>query len=179
MEPGRKADDKVVFNPHQVSVKGPVVERVQAKAIFRVQTVLLVLGPGDDVAGREQRLDGQAGHTTAEIVGGEDAAAEKTLVHAHAHGGFAFKPGGGQVIGVHVRHFLNGFAQPVGQQPLAFKRQRFRVARQIRAKFPPRPWRHAASHECRAPATPGRAGRSWKVSGTPNRRCDPAAAPVG
>ena len=143
-------------------VKGAVVERVQAQAVPGIQPVLLILGPRDDVAGRQQRLDGQAGDAAAEIVGGKYPVAEKALVHAHAHGGFALASGGRQVASVHVRHFLDRFVEPVGQQALAFKRQRFRVL----GKFTPdfhfalRAVAHAANAsrlQCRI--EPGKVGK--------------------
>jgi hypothetical protein len=77
------------------------------------------------VARDEEFRHGQARDAAAKLVGGDDAAAEEALVDPHAHGGIAFDAGGGEVLRVDVRNFLNRFAQSLRQQAFAFVSQRF------------------------------------------------------
>ena len=74
---------------HQPLVIGAVVQRRQAQAVLRVQAVVGVVAPRDDVAGDHQLVMPQAADATGGVVAGQHRLAKARLVHAHLHEGGA------------------------------------------------------------------------------------------
>jgi len=91
---------------------------------------------------REQRLNGQAG-TQSEIVG-ERIGLRKKNSGSHAPRTVASRSRGCGRSPVPRRPLVDGAAEPGGQQPLAFKRQRFPDLGKFAPDFHFAPWRRAA-----------------------------------
>lgn len=74
---------------HQPLVIGAVVQRRQAQAVLRVEAIVGVVAPRDDVAGDHQLVMPQAADATGGVVAGQHRLAKARLVHAHLHEGGA------------------------------------------------------------------------------------------
>lgn len=72
---------------HQPLVIGAVVQRRQAQAVLRVEAIVGVVAPRDDVAGDHQLVMAQATDATGGVVAGQHRLAKARLVHAHLHKG--------------------------------------------------------------------------------------------
>jgi hypothetical protein len=118
-----------------MAVERSVVERIQAKAVLRIQPIVGVFTPRDDVTGDEQFAHCQTGDATAIVVGRNDAAAEKALVHAHSDGGLAFYTSRRKVTLLNFGNLLDGFTKTSSQQPLAFKSEGFGVVGELIPDF--------------------------------------------
>jgi len=69
VKPAGKADYKAIVDPHQATVKRPVVESVEAETVSRVEPIRGVLGPWDNVAGHEELRNTDACDATPTFVG--------------------------------------------------------------------------------------------------------------
>lgn len=74
---------------HQPLFVGAVVQRRQAQAVLRVEAIVGVVAPRDDVAGDHQLFMAQAADATGGVVAGQHRLAKARLVHAQLHEGGA------------------------------------------------------------------------------------------
>ena len=82
-ECGRDADGEVIGqHRHQPLIKSAVVQRRQAKAVLRVEAVVGVFAPRDDVAGDHQLVMAQAANAAGGVVAGQNGFAEARLIDA-------------------------------------------------------------------------------------------------
>ena len=90
-------------------VKCPVMQSVQAKSVFRIQTILFILRPRNDMACREQRLNRQASHAAAKIVGGQNSVPKKFLIHTDANSRLPLNSSRRQIFRFQIGNFSIGF----------------------------------------------------------------------
>ena len=74
-----------MIGKHQSPIKDAIMQRVQAKAVSWIHSLLRITCPGDDVAGNEQLGNSQAGDAAFIIVGSEHGGPKEMLIYSYAH----------------------------------------------------------------------------------------------